>query len=322
MRALVIDDGRVSVADRDVPVPRRGEALVRVSRAGICGTDLELLAGYKGFRGVPGHEFVGVVERADAAPEWLGRRVVASINAGCGSCATCRVAGEGHCPDRRVMGLRDWDGALAEVVAVPVANLHGVADALPDERAVFAEPLAAACRVAEQVEVAGRRVAVVGAGRLGLLIALALRIESARVTALARSDRAATILADGGIDVVRGADELAEAERFDVVVDATGAHDGLALARSLVRPRGVLVLKSTCAGDPGAALDPTALVVDEVTVVGSRCGPIPRALQLLESGAVPPDGWIDGVFPLERGREAFAAAEERGALKILIAPGS
>jgi len=320
MRALVVRNGRVGCLARPEPEAAEGEAIVRVSLAGICGTDLELVAGYKGFVGIPGHEFVGVVEESEHAGEWVGRRVVGEINVGCRECPLCEAAGQGHCRERRVLGIVGMDGAMAERVALPVANLHAVPDAVPDESAVFAEPLAAACRILEQVEIGvGTRAVVLGAGRLGVLCALVLKHAGAEVQAVARYARSRTLLASAGVTVFASAPLVPPGA--DVVVDATGAADGLAAARLLVRPRGTLVLKSTCASPRGAqALEPTALVVDEVTVVGSRCGPIDHALRLLASGVIDPRPLIDATYPLSRGADAFAAAAGRGALKVLLTP--
>jgi len=321
MRALVVRNGRVGCFARPEPEARPGEAIVRVTLAGICGTDLELLEGYKDFVGIPGHEFVGVVEEADSA-DWIGRRVVGEINVGCGHCPLCAAAGPGHCPERRVLGLIGMDGAMAERIALPVANLHAVPDGVPDESAVFAEPLAAACRIPEQVAIgAGTRAVVVGAGRLGTLCALVLQCHGANVEAVARSARAHAILSAAGVSVVASTPLIRPGA--DVVVDATGSASGLAAARLLVRPRGTLVIKSTCASRRRAeALEPTALVVDEVTVVGSRCGPFDEALRLLASGKIDPRPLIDSTHPLSRGADGFAAAAARGALKVLVRAGS
>ena len=331
MRALVVRNGRVGCLARPEPQAAPGEAIVRITLAGICGTDLELLAGYKGFVGTPGHEFVGVVEEVveevvedivggDAARVWIGRRVVGEINVGCHECQLCAVAGPGHCAERRVLGLIGMDGAMAERVAIPVANLHVVPESVSDASAVFAEPLAAACRIPEQVEIGTTtRAVVVGAGRLGTLCALVLRARGARVEAVARSDRARIILAAAGINVVTSAPLIEPGA--DVVVDATGSAAGLAAARLLVRPRGTLVIKSTCASPRGAeALQPTALVVDEITVVGSRCGPFDEALRLLADGTIDPRPLIHSTHALSRGADAFAAAANRGTLKVLLSP--
>jgi threonine dehydrogenase-like Zn-dependent dehydrogenase len=318
VRALVVRRGRVGCFARPEPEAGPGDAIVRVTLAGICGTDLELLAGYKDFVGIPGHEFVGVVEEAEGHDDWVGRRVVADINIACGRCDLCQRAGPGHCIERRVLGLVDADGAMAERLSVPVANLSPVPDTVPDECAVFAEPLAAACRIVEQVRIdAGTRVVVVGAGRLGTLAALVLQHHGAQVEAVARSPVAYATLAAAGV-IVHASVPLVE-PGADVVVDASGTPSGLAAARLLVRPRGTLVLKSTCASPRTRdALEPTALVVDEITVVGSRCGPIDAALRLLAAGAVDPRPLVHSTHALSRGADAFAAAAGRGTLKVLL----
>ena len=320
MRALVIRGGTVTVTERPAPEPGPDDALIRVALAGVCGTDLELLSGYKaGFDGVPGHEFVGVVERCDGAPELVGKRVVGELNVGCGTCVICARAGPGHCPARRVLGVIGIDGAMAELVVLPAANLHVVPDCVSDVQAVFVEPLAAACRIQEQVEVgADLRVVVVGAGRLGALCALVLQRTGAQVEAVARNARVRVLLDAAGVrTVAEAADVRAGA---DLVVDATGSSGGLAVARALVRPRGTLVLKSTCAGSDTGALDPTSLVVDEITVVGSRCGPFERALELLADGMIQTEPFVDDVLPLSEGPHAFELASRSGALKILLSP--
>lgn len=317
MRALVLGpDGNLSLQER--PRPRAaGECVIRVHAAGICGTDLELLRGYAGFSGVPGHEFVGVVEEAEAPDaEWIGTRVVGEITVGCGQCAGCRAAGRGHCDARTVLGIRGRDGAFAEYLALPAANLHAVPPSLDDQTAVFVEPTAAACRVAEQVRIdKGTGAAVVGAGRLGILVAQVLRAHGARVTVIVRSDRGRSIAAALGYDTADArpaADTLAR--RFDLVVDASGAADGFATARALVRPRGVLVVKSTFHGE--TAVDFSSVVVDEISVVGSRCGPFSAAIELLQSGRVQTAPLFGGTYPLERFREAFERA--RGGGKVIM----
>ena len=274
MRAVVLDaDGTLSLRDR--PRPAAGdECVIRVLAAGICGTDLELCRGYATFSGVPGHEFVGIVEHAPAEDaHWmLGRRVAGGITVGCGRCEGCRVAGRGHCDVRSVLGILGRDGAFAEYLALPSSNLHAVPDSLDDLAAVFVEPAAAAYRVAEQVKIEdGTRAAVVGAGRLGVLVAQVLRERGADIMVFVRSDRRRGLCAELGLDAA-GIDSVASlARQFDLVVDATGAPEGFALARALVRPRGTLVLKSTFHGETSIAFSP--LVVDEITLVGSRCGP-------------------------------------------------
>jgi 2-desacetyl-2-hydroxyethyl bacteriochlorophyllide A dehydrogenase len=310
MHALVLDaDGTLSLRDR--PKPAAGdECLIRVTAAGICGTDLELLRGYAGFSGIPGHEFVGVVEACGPADSaWRGRRVAGEITVGCGACGGCRAAGRGHCDVRTVTGIRGRDGAFAEYLTLPATNLHAVPDSLDDVTAVFVEPTAAACRVVEQIAVDGdTRAAVVGAGRLGLLVAQVLRLHGAQVTVVVRSEPTRATAAALGFDTI-AVDAVAPlARQFDVAVDATGQPAGFAAAVALVRPRGTLVVKSTFHGETPIAFSP--LVVDEISVIGSRCGPFARAIDLLDAGRVDVKPLIAGVYPLERFAEAFARARQ------------
>jgi alcohol dehydrogenase len=320
VRAVVLDaDGTLSLRERARPVAV-SECVIRVTAAGICGTDLELLRGYAGFSGVPGHEFVGVVVDTGAGDsDWIGRRVVGEITVGCGECAGCRAAGRGHCDLRTVTGIRGRDGAFAEYLSLPASNLHEVPAAIDDVTAVFVEPTAAACRVVEQVRIApGTRAAVVGAGRLGLLVAQVLRAHGAGVTVVGRGEGRQSIASGLGFDTA--AVEFARtslARRFDVVVDATGDPAGFAAASALVRPRGTLVVKSTIHGETPVALSP--LVVDEISVIGSRCGPFAAAIELLGAGRVDVKPLLAGVYPLERFAEAFDLAK-RG-LKVILTTG-
>lgn len=320
MRALVLDpDGRLSLRDRPKPLGGH-ECVIRVGAAGICGTDLELLRGYAGFSGVPGHEFVGVVEEAGAGDsEWIGRRVVGEITVGCGQCAGCRAAGRGHCDVRTVLGIRGRDGAFAEYLSLPSANLHVLPASLDDVTAVFVEPTAAACRIVEQVTIEpGTRAAVVGAGRLGLLVAQVLREHGAELTMIVRSEESRSIAASLGFETAAVDSAPASlARRFDVAVDASGAPAGFAAASALVRPRGTLVVKSTFHGETPISFSP--LVVDEITVIGSRCGPFARAIELLSAGRVDVKPLVAGIYPLEQFAGAFERAK-RG-LKVIVTPG-
>jgi threonine dehydrogenase-like Zn-dependent dehydrogenase len=315
VRALVLEhNGRLSLQQRDKPAPV-DECLIRVKAAGICGTDLELLRGYATFSGVPGHEFVGIVEHAPPADaRWIGRRVVGEITVGCGHCDGCRIAGRGHCDVRSVLGILGRDGAFAEYLALPSINLHAGPDSLDDLAAVFVEPTAAAYRVAEQVKIEDRtRAAVVGAGRLGVLVAQVLRERGADIVVFVRSDPRRGLCAELGLDAA-GIDSVESlARQFDLVVDATGAPEGFALARALVRPRGTLVLKSTFHGETPIAFSP--LVVDEITLVGSRCGPFQAAIEALAGGRIDIKPLIDGIYPLERFAQAFEQAR-RGRKQI------
>ncbi len=287
-----------------------GEASVRVRLAGVCATDLELVKGYMGFSGVLGHEFVGQVEQGPA--EWLGRRVVADINAACGRCPTCLAGRGSHCPHRTVLGIVGRDGAFADRVSIPVANLHAVPEGVDDRAAVFVEPLAAALRVLEQLHVSpSDRVVVLGPGRLGQLCARVLALTGARVGVQAR---------EPGDDRLQrlpvGIERLAPGEGAgaDVVVDCTGSPAGLALAVSLVRPGGTVVLKTTV--HDLAGFEPNQVVIHEVRILGSRCGPFEPALRLLAAGVVDPIPLIDAELPL--GVEALTTA--RGAMKVLMRP--
>lgn len=315
MQALVFDGARIGYdpAYPD-PCPPPGEALVRVTAAGVCSTDLEILRGYMSFRGVPGHEFVGVVEAA-SDPAWVGRRVVGEINAACGVCPTCRAGRPTHCPQRTTLGISGRDGAFARYLTLPLTNLHVVPEAVTDATAVFTEPLAAALEVLQQVHIQPTaRVAILGAGRLGQLLARVLRLTSCELVVWARYPSQAARLRRLGIDVRESPDY--PAVWADVVVEATGRPEGLAAARRLVRPRGVLVLKSTYHGLTQA--DFTGLVVDEVTLVGSRCGPFAPALRLLASGLAPVEDLIDAEYPLNAGEAALTHAAQPGTLKVVM----
>jgi threonine dehydrogenase-like Zn-dependent dehydrogenase len=315
MKALVVHPGR-AIALEDVAVPASAsECLVRVSMAGICGTDLQILEGYAGFAGIPGHEFVGVVETAPAADaHWVGKRVVGEINVGCGRCEWCRRNVKEHCTSRSVVGIRHRGGAFAEYVALPAENLHHVPDTIGDRSAVFVEPVAAACRIFEQMPVAaGSRIAIVGDGRMGLLVAQVVRTVAPDVTLFGRHEDKLAVARALGLTVA-GPDEATTAHSFDIVVDVTGRPAGLTRALELVRPRGVVVLKSTFHG--AAPLESWPIVVDEVTLVGSRCGPFPPAIALLASGAIAVEPLIARVTTIEDHRSAFADA--RTALKVLF----
>lgn len=315
MKALWLEDEALSV--RDVPVPAAdGEALVRVRLSGICGTDLELARGYYPYAGIIGHEFVGdVVDGPDAA--WIGARVVGEINAACGSCEACRSARPTHCEARTVLGITGREGAHAQYTRLPLRNLLRVPDAVPDEAAVFTEPLAAAVEILQQVHVLPTdRVLLVGAGRLGQLVAQVLALTGARLRVVARHAHQKALLAARGIETIGASD--VEPRRWDVVVEATGSPSGFGLARAALRPRGTLVLKSTYRGE--LTLDMAPFVVDEITIVGSRCGPFAPALRLLERGDVDPLPLIGERFPLSRGVEAMAAAARPGTMKVLLDP--
>ncbi len=318
MHGLWLEGQRLSYReDLPTPEPGPGEALIQLRLAGVCATDLEMVRGYYPFTGVPGHEFVGQVVAAPDAPEWVGRRVVGEINLTCGACRFCRMGMPTHCERRTVLGILGHDGVFAEYFTLPIENLHLVPDEVPDEMAVFTEPLAAALEILQQVHVRPTdRVLVVGAGRLGMLIAWTLSLTGADVSAVVRRDRQRELLAPYGVQAL-AADEVPP-QGMDLVVEATGNPQGLSLAKQALRPRGTLVLKSTFAGDTTLNLAP--FVVDEVTVVGSRCGPFAPALRHLAQRRVDPRPLIEARYSLAQGEAAFEHAARPGVFKVLLEP--
>ncbi|MEW5981770.1 MAG: alcohol dehydrogenase catalytic domain-containing protein [Acidobacteriota bacterium] len=320
MRALWLDRHRLTLCDTDIP-RRAGECLVRVTMAGVCGTDLQLLAGYAGFTGIPGHEFVGIVEEVSRSGDrhWEGQRVVGNINVGCGTCARCRQGVQEHCETREVLGIRNRHGAFAEYLSLPSVNLHPVPDGIPDPAAVLVEPLAASCRILEQVVVDSMtRAAVLGDGRMGLLVAQVLGTTGASPVLFGRHEPRLALARSLGLDA-RPSPEgpLPMPDRFDVVVDVTGRPDGLERALGCVVPRGTIVLKTTVHDAVPFATWP--VVVDEITVVGSRCGPFKPAIDLLECGAIRVAPLVDVVRRLDEWASALEEAS-RG-LKVLFDPG-
>jgi threonine dehydrogenase-like Zn-dependent dehydrogenase len=316
MLALWLEDRRLRLRDDlSKPPPAPGEAVVRVTLAGVCNTDLELVRGYYPYAGVPGHEFVGTVETADRAPEWQGRRVVAEINASCRECGTCRSGHPTHCERRTVLGIVGRDGAFATHLRVPVANLREVPLHLADEAAVFAEPLAAALEIQEQLTIrTGDRVVVVGPGKLGHLVAQSLAPTGCDLLVAGRRPEPLALLAARGIPTALVDD--VPVRRADVVVECTGNAQGLEIARRAVRPRGTIVLKSTYHGSTEVDLAP--FVVDEITLMGSRCGPFGPALALLAGGTVDPSPLVEARYFLADAVAAFEHAARPGARKILV----
>ncbi len=293
-----------------------GEARVRVRMAGICGTDLQLSRGYYPFTGIPGHEFVGDVVEAPEAEHLVGQRVVGEINISCGKCENCRALRPTHCQRRKVLGILNHHGAFADYLTLPVCNLHRVPDSVPDNAAVFTEPLAAAISIMEQVPIRPTdSVLVIGAGRLGQLIAHVLNTTGCDLNVVARYPKQRELLKASNIAVVDEQELLNHC--VDVVVEATGSVAGFSAARRAVRPRGTIVLKSTYKGE--VSVDMSALVVNELNIVGSRCGPFEPALRFLEQKRVDPTLLVDGAYPLSEASRAFAEASQRGALKILFA---
>lgn len=317
MISVHLEKGRVMVRETRRPRRRPGFALIQLIYGGICNTDLELKRGYYGFRGTPGHEFVGQVIEADT-PGLVGRRVVGDINLACGDCDWCRRGLGRHCPKRSVLGIVRQPGAFSELFTLPERNLHKVPDSLLSEHAVFAEPLAAACEIVEQVTIPrGTEVAVLGDGKLGLLIAQVLQAQGAEVHLFGRHAGKLRLASDLGIAIASPRQRTAS--RYAFTVDATGSAAGLAQAVSMTRPRGTVILKSTVHGQ--VPVDTAPVIVQEITLVGSRCGRIERALPLLRSGKVKVAPLVSDVMPLREAPRAFARAAERGVLKVLLASG-
>ncbi len=313
MRALEFDGSLRLTEGLPLPRPQANEALIRTSCAGICNTDLELTRGMYGFRGIPGHEFCGEV--VDGPQAWTGKRVTGEITIFCGDCEFCHRGVTSQCLARRTLGIHDHPGAFAEYLRLPLVNLHVVSDALGDEQAVFTEPLAAALQVTQALHVApGTGVLVLGAGKLGMLIAQVLRLAGADVTAIVRHDRQERLLRTWGIPAFRS-EEIRD-QSAAMVVEVSGAADGLADALRLVRSRGTIVLKSTFHGEP--RVDMTQVAVREIRIVGSRCGPFAPALSLLEQGLVDVGSLIEARYPLQDGLQAMERAARPGALKYLL----
>jgi threonine dehydrogenase-like Zn-dependent dehydrogenase len=336
MKALRYANRKLSVDELPQPAAD-GEAIVRVTLSGICNTDLEISRGYAGFEGTIGHEFVGVIEslpdvsvarasaRAQSNAPLLtrgllpGDRVVGEINAGCGNCDLCRGGDSRHCPQRTVLGIVGRDGAHAEFLKLPVRNLIKVPDEIPNQHAVFTEPLAAACGILERAKITkDTKVAVVGDGKLGLLCAQVLATTGAAVTLIGKHETKLQIAAQRGIETIIAGNTDLHRPRFDVAVEASGSASGFDLALSLLRPRGILILKSTFHG--ATNMDAARIVVDEISVVGSRCGRFAPALELLKANAIDVDNLISEEFPLADGVAAMERATENGVLKVLLRP--
>ena len=312
MRAIVLDNGVRFRKDHPTPTLGVGEVLVRVTRAGVCETDLQLIKGYMQFRGVLGHEFVGVAQSG----AYAGRRVVGEINCSCAACETCRNGLTSHCPNRTVLGILNHDGAFADLIAVPHRNLHLVPDSISDDVAVFTEPVAAAFQIPVQLPVRGSdRVIVLGDGRLGNLCAQVLAGMSDHVLVVGKHPQKLALLGARGIATALLSDGL-PVRMADLVVDCTGSESGLPTALQLVRPRGTIVLKTTVAGTQTMPWAP--FVIDEVTLVGSRCGPFDQALAALDEGRVDVRSLVSDRFPLSEGVRALERAQSKGVLKVLL----
>jgi len=313
MRSLWLENNRIDVRDVQ-PARKPAEALIKIRKAGICSTDLELVKGYYPYTGILGHEFVGEVVEADD-PSWIGQRVVGEINIVCHQCEQCLNGRPTHCEQRTVLGIVNRDGTFAEYTQLPIANLHRVPDSVPDEMAVFTEPLAAALEIQQQIQLKPNdRVLLIGAGRLGQLIAQTLALTGCDLHVVARHPQQQDLLKARGIKIM-GEGEI-QPWRWDVVVEATGSPGGFALARKAIRPRGTLVMKSTYKGE--MSVNFSAMVVDEINLIGSRCGPFEPALRLMESRQVDPTVLIAEEFKLEEALKAFERAAETGVLKVLV----
>ncbi len=314
MMAVYLEDGCISIRRRPAPRRKHGYALARLLAGGICNTDLELQRGYYGFRGTPGHEFVGQVVETDV-PALAGKRVVGEINLACGHCEWCARGLGRHCPRRTVLGIVKHPGAFREIIDLPAENLLAVPDDVATERAVFTEPVAAACEILEQVKIPrGEKVAVLGDGKLGLLISQVLQAGGAQVHQFGHHKNKLRIAAKAGVETSTAARLPRSAYQW--VVEATGSADGLAQAVAMTKPRGTLILKSTVHGLVG--LDSAPVIVNEITLVGSRCGRFAPALKLLRQGKVNVEEMISAEFPLKDAAPAFARAAERGVMKVLL----
>lgn len=321
MKAVVFSDEKGLRLEKEYPKPvaKAGEALIRVSLAGICNTDYEITKGYMGYNGVLGHEFVGVVEEVNSDDKSLvGKRVVAEISYGCKSanCRWCNQKNYRHCPNRHTLGIVNKDGCFAQYVTMPVEVLFEVPDNVSDEQAVFVEPLAAACQITEQLHIQPiQRLAVLGDGKLGLTTALTLNAQGYDVTLVGKHQNKLEIANKQGVRT-KLLSELDCGEEYDIVVEATGSVSGFETSLSLVRPKGVLVLKSTIA--TGKELNLAPIVINEITVLGSRCGQFPPALRLLEQGKIDFSPFISGVYDIDNAIEGFEMNKSKESLKILI----
>lgn len=317
MLALRVEKNGLTV--REIEQPHKAdEALVRVLLSGICNTDLEIARGYAGFNGTIGHEFVGVVEESDNQ-ELIGQRVVGEINAGCGRCELCRAGDPRHCASRTVLGIVGRDGAHAEFLQLPAVNLIPIPPNIPDKHAVFTEPLAAACGILERASIAKTdRVAVIGDGKLGLLCAQVVALTAAPTLLVGKHPEKLRIAESRGIEITTPNEAAKRPKQFDVVVEASGAAPGFQLALDLLRPKGRLVLKSTFHGS--TEIDAARIVVDEISIVGSRCGRFQPALDLLTRKAIDVDSLISEEHPLSDGVKAMDRARAAGILKVLLRP--
>ena len=316
MKALVFDGQRMSF-DENYETPKNDESLVKVNLAGICGTDLEILRGYMSYKGILGHEFVGTVVKSKNK-ELIGKRVVGEINVGCQKCEPCEKGLERHCPNRTVLGILNRNGGFAEYLSLPEKNLHVLPDSISDEQAVFIEPLAAAYEILEQVKInSDSKIAIVGDGRLAQLIVRVLKLSCKDITCFGKHLNKLDKLEKLGIKIKT---EILENDKksFDIVVEATGRESGLLGSMELVKPRGIIVLKSTIVSKN--KFDLSYAIIHEITFVGSRCGPFRPAINALSVGLIQVHNLIDCTYPLEKHIEAFSHAQKSNSLKVLLKP--
>lgn len=334
MLSFEVHRGKLKAVIKPVPKPRPGWALIKVRLAGICNTDIEILRGYHSFRGTPGHEFVGeVVEVGDASKsanrKWLDRRVGGEINISCPAlgfrpvCRFCKRGLKTHCARRTVLGILGHDGALAEYLSLPLENLHVIPPSVPDEKAVFVEPLAAACEILKQIDIRSfRSAAVLGDGKLAQLIARVLEKKLARVVMYGKYQEKLRLARGAKIETRKVYGDERDHEKlrdsYPLVVEATGSPTGLRLAQEMTEPRGTLVLKSTFHG--AAPVETWPIVVKELSIIGSRCGPFGEAIALLHQRKIDPRPLITKTFPLAEAADAIRFAEKRGVMKVLLKP--
>lgn len=331
MRALVFKKGLHYQVDYPIPQPQYDEALIKVTHAGICNTDLEITKGYMGVEGIPGHEFVGIVEGCNEK-DLRGRRVVGEINIGCGRCSYCKNQMQNHCHNRSVLGILNKDGAFAEYITLPVRNLHLLTDSISNEEAVFIEPLSAAFEITQQVDIMPyNKVCVLGDGKLGLLVGQVLFLTGCELIVVGKHDEKLSILKKRGIKtkLISSFNENNPpapplekggaggfSKEFDIVVDCTGSPSGIETALKIVRPKGKIIIKTTIAKK--TRVDLSRIVVNEITLIGSRCGPFPQAIKAIESKKIDIHPLISKIFPLENGIKAFKYASGKNVLKVIL----
>jgi threonine dehydrogenase-like Zn-dependent dehydrogenase len=316
MKALVFIERKLQVKIIPLPQPSEDEVLIKVLKSGICNTDLEITKGYMNYEGVLGHEFVGYVVQSHQE-KWNGKRVVGEINIPCSTCEACRDGMQKHCASRKILGISNKDGAFAEYLTLPIENLHEVPPEISDEEAVFIEPLAAAFRILEQVEIKkSDRILVLGDGKLGMLDAQVMRLESDNVACLGKHKRKLDVLRKMGVKILHKDQSREDTHQFDIVIEATGSGEGLSEAIFRVKPCGKVIMKSTFS--ERSLVDVSKIVVDEIKIIGSRCGPFEKAIDSLKKKQVRVKEMIDGVFLIEEADKAFAAAEDPATVKVLL----